>query len=855
MKIKQLLTKTLLVAAGLCAGTNAWAYSLPEDYEIKKVFVGTDNGDGTVTPLTFTTNTYDSKIFGSGTCYHATEAEKLKVVDYTYIAPPAIGELAVDGDENEIHPTYVGATGKVLQWHSRSNATQYGTISMDPVSSGKLVFGIDLNFGGYNTNYAPQIIFVDGDGNRVLQLGFNCNSGATEYFQYVIGTDGTATNDGTVGSSKLRGKYTGHSIRDIVIDLETGDVVYTLDCIGTDGKRFSKTSTKGINIGTGKTIAGIRLSRNFAQGSQSDYIWADNIELYSVGPNTKYAYTIKATANDGANELQTLSSGTTSSGKDYSASIPHAINYGGSYYVLDDAENANLDHYLATYTMGTAEEDRTINYTLNSSIVYYSEAESMTCSRSYGTGSGKTYSNNGGQGVFSGASVSSSSAVIANAGVYTVTACGIVRKTNTQNYLIRFSLNGEDWISTGKTISFTNSTTGDVEIQSATEVTLPANSYIRLTESNGNNAQNYLDYVMVTRTGDASAINLDLTSKITNPSFEEYAAYGETSVNHPTGWTIVGENSGAGNDEGKYGNIIASGGYWTGNYAYVTGWAGQNIYQTLTDMPAGIYTLTADANSWGATVALIANGGYSATSTLADGADKATLSYTFVMTSAGDLTIGIINTDGQEASNYLNLENNGSWGYRVDNFKLTFTGNYDVSTSITSAGWATLYTDYALDFSKVEGLEAYTATLSDNTVTLTKVDNIPANTGVVLKGNANTYSIPVIASSEMAHGDMKGSTTEAKAASEQSPIYILKLNANNEAQFMRATSGSLAAGKAYLEINNGQAKALTVVFANDPTGIATVNAAETVQPVKRIVNGQLVIEKNGKRYNAAGAEF
>lgn len=185
-----------------------------------------------------------------------------------------------------------------------------------------------------------------------------------------------------------------------------------------------------------------------------------------------------------------------------------------------------------------------------------------------------------------------------------------------------------------------------------------------------------------------------------------------------------------------------------------------------------------------------------------------------------------------------------------------------VSATITSAGWATLYTDQALDFSSVEGLEAYTATLSDNTVTLTKVDNIPANTGVVLKAtetlNENkTYSIPVAISSTTPQGDMKGSITEAKAASEQSPIYILKLNNNNEAQFMRATSGSLAAGKAYLEIANGgqEAKALTVVFANDPTGIANVNAAETVQPVKRIVNGQLVIEKNGKRYNAAGAEL
>ena len=117
-----------------------------------------------------------------------------------------------------------------------------------------------------------------------------------------------------------------------------------------------------------------------------------------------------------------------------------------------------------------------------------------------------------------------------------------------------------------------------------------------------------------------------------------------------------------------------------------------------------------------------------------------------------------------------------------------------------------------------------------------------------------TYSIPVIASSSTAQGSLKGSTTVAKEATEGSPIYILKINGSGNAQFMRATSGSLAAGKAYLELN-GTAKSLNVMFASDPTGIANVNAAEATQPVKRIVNGQLVIEKNGKRYNAAGAEF
>lgn len=207
-----------------------------------------------------------------------------------------------------------------------------------------------------------------------------------------------------------------------------------------------------------------------------------------------------------------------------------------------------------------------------------------------------------------------------------------------------------------------------------------------------------------------------------------------------------------------------------------------------------------------------------------------------------------------------NSDNENYTDNQIRIFTITFTPA--VTATITSAGWATLYTDKALDFSGVKGLTAYTATVTNNTVTLNKVqNNVPANTGVVLEGAADTYYIPVVASSETAKGDLQGSATDATAFDAYSgyTLYILTQN-GNDVQFNPCTSGSIAAGKAFLKVatdnnNSGGAKALSVVFANDPTGISTVNATETAQPVKRIVNGKLVIEKNGKHYNAAGAEF
>ena len=154
--------------------------------------------------------------------------------------------------------------------------------------------------------------------------------------------------------------------------------------------------------------------------------------------------------------------------------------------------------------------------------------------------------------------------------------------------------------------------------------------------------------------------------------------------------------------------------------------------------------------------------------------------------------------------------------------------------------------------------------MSENTVTLTKVTTVPAGTGVVLKGEAKDYSIPVTASSETAKGSLEGSATEATAYDKFSgyKLYMLKKVGNN-AQFVPMTSGSLAKGKAYLKIaqentGSGAAKAFSVLFADELTGIQSVNSDETKvngiydlqgrkvsQPAKGlyIVNGMKVVIK------------
>ena len=202
--------------------------------------------------------------------------------------------------------------------------------------------------------------------------------------------------------------------------------------------------------------------------------------------------------------------------------------------------------------------------------------------------------------------------------------------------------------------------------------------------------------------------------------------------------------------------------------------------------------------------------------------------------------------------------------------KLGFYGfNYKFSLpreiTITEAGWATLYTGYALDFSET-GLTVYTATCEDNTVTLEPVGDdgiVPANTGVVLKGEANTYEIPVTETSKTINSDLKGSAAEdVTCDNDNMDYYILAYKKDeNKVQFTRFAGETIAAGKAYLEFKKsatGESRILNVVIADETTGIneAVVNGQQATgtynlngqrvaQPTKGlyIVNGKKVIIK------------
>ncbi len=142
-----------------------------------------------------------------------------------------------------------------------------------------------------------------------------------------------------------------------------------------------------------------------------------------------------------------------------------------------------------------------------------------------------------------------------------------------------------------------------------------------------------------------------------------------------------------------------------------------------------------------------------------------------------------------------------------------------VTTTITAAGYATFSSTYAVDFSE-SGLAAYTAKVNDGnqTITLTRIADgiVPANTGVVLKGAAGEYTGAITTTDATVENDLFANSAEVTG---DGTIYVLNKVGDNVGFYPLATGATLAAGKAYLQLNSA-AKGYTFVWNDgETTGI------------------------------------
>ena len=138
--------------------------------------------------------------------------------------------------------------------------------------------------------------------------------------------------------------------------------------------------------------------------------------------------------------------------------------------------------------------------------------------------------------------------------------------------------------------------------------------------------------------------------------------------------------------------------------------------------------------------------------------------------------------------------------------------------TITSAGYATLYSPVALTIPT--GVTAYTATDNETYLTLTAIEGgtIPAETGVILAGEAGTYNLAITTG-----GSVEGNALSGTVAAITRPegSYILATG-NSGVGFYGDGATTIPGFKAYLPAAGGSAKGFVGFdFDDDATAISS----------------------------------
>lgn len=197
----------------------------------------------------------------------------------------------------------------------------------------------------------------------------------------------------------------------------------------------------------------------------------------------------------------------------------------------------------------------------------------------------------------------------------------------------------------------------------------------------------------------------------------------------------------------------------------------------------------------------------------------------------------------------------GNSGINLYDIKVTPS----ITATVGTAGYATFCTTATCKVPS--GLTAYTAAYNATSgkVDLTEVADgiIPANNGVILKGEAKEYTMETATSkaTTLAGNELVGVTADYTLTDKD---YIL-VNDGGVVKFGKATVGTtLAAGKVYLPIENPNAAKIINMDFDGTTGINAVETASdkddayyTLSGVKTLkpTKGMLYIH-NGKKYIA-----
>ncbi len=199
-------------------------------------------------------------------------------------------------------------------------------------------------------------------------------------------------------------------------------------------------------------------------------------------------------------------------------------------------------------------------------------------------------------------------------------------------------------------------------------------------------------------------------------------------------------------------------------------------------------------------------------------------------------------------------------------YGITVATNSNNAVTVSSAAYATIVTTGNVDFSKTPGVTAYKASINGTSLVLSEVTAAPINTPLIIAADAASYVLAITTSTPSAveDNDLKAASvdiTQADATPGKT-IYVLNKVDDVVCFYKLSATGTLKAGKAYVELDSTSGANALNFFINDEQetdGIKAVNESEfkfkegiydmqgrkVVRPTKGlyIVNGKKVVIK------------
>ena len=487
-------------------------------------------------------------------------------------------------------------------------------------------------------------------------------------------------------------------------------------------------------------------------------------------------------------------------GENYQATgLPKVVENGGSYYVLND--NSVTNYCTEAYTMGDDDETKEITYTLASDIVYFAEGEGFGGNFTNGT----TYSGGAYCNYFANPN-SNSTVTFTSTGAYKLETNVIARESDSNIGV--YPEDGTTPIAQIEKGGSTGERSCTFKVNSGTTLRIGGNYY-------NNKFQNSLsfDYIIIRKVADIIDADNEFVGAFDKTTVEDAATSADYTLKKGDTKVFTFKNHGSATASTNYGYnwrlLVKEGATFKAkvradSYDDVTSAATKTSYRESKDGGS-----TTEPLNWTDFAADMADA--TVVATFAYGVDG-TLAITTTSTGAANGYIYYVDQDvaGLTGDLTINLSVNHSW---IEVLSVEQTA---VGATIASSNYSSLATDKGLNFAGISGLTAYVVTnITKDAVTLTSVDEIPANQGVILKGTAgDTYSIPVKATAAApATNKLQAAVTATDITANQA--YILQ-----GSLFHLVTAAStVPAGKAYLLASDvpANAPALNFIFADSET--------------------------------------